>query len=219
MKFFHTLIFLLVILVGLTGGCNAKQNGSYQNVTSTKNITIDPIGNHTVGEIFYINGTTNIGMNDSLDIIVYYAEFDPSGRSSGFHQDLFIRAGDNNANFWSCNASAVPGIWTTQHPPGELKAGYPFPAEYEAVVTSNHYPDVKAQQFFYVLPNEEAIVRPTTISTKEILLSAQTSPAAMTVSPHPSHSPTKPAGISLFQDVLIAVIGLFCVMKIREYRR
>ena len=50
-------------------------NAENVNVTpvTTPFITIDPIGKHTIGDVFFINGTTNLPLSENLtiDIISY----------------------------------------------------------------------------------------------------------------------------------------------------
>jgi hypothetical protein len=47
------------------------QNGTYW-------IHIDPVGNKSAGDIFFINGTTNLNVGDAIHIEVYPADFKPS---------------------------------------------------------------------------------------------------------------------------------------------
>jgi hypothetical protein len=62
-------LVLVVILVSLA----IIPLVSAENVTpvTTPFITIDPIGNHTVGDVFFINGTTNLPVNDSLGLWIF----------------------------------------------------------------------------------------------------------------------------------------------------
>ena len=85
----HTkiLIFFCIVCVLLTTGCfsqNPNLNSSGSNGTNTPVLTvvptqcppasgnttpyiiINPIGNHTVGDVFEINGTTNLGVDSKI---------------------------------------------------------------------------------------------------------------------------------------------------------
>ena len=43
-------------------------------------ITIDPIGNHTIGDVFFINGTTNLAVfNESIDLQIETGNMNPGG--------------------------------------------------------------------------------------------------------------------------------------------
>ncbi|MDD1701458.1 MAG: hypothetical protein LUQ31_00570 [Methanoregula sp.] len=81
------------------------------NASEPYYITIDPIGNHTVNDVFFINGTTNLpsGTNFSIDIFKYGS--DPLISVSYFSSTIPVQSGKNGTNFWSCNIT--PTFWTT----------------------------------------------------------------------------------------------------------
>ena len=108
-------ILLLTIMVSIqiaaatdTGG----DNGINQtNASEPYYITIDPIGNHTIGDVFFINGTTNLPTTDNLIIMIGNRAYDPSGQSP--YYGFVIRnipilpfsQKSNGTNQWRVNVS------------------------------------------------------------------------------------------------------------------
>ena len=105
--------FLLVVIAeGATTGDNLTNLTPISTVSpAAPFITIDPIGNHTVTEVFFINGTTNLPAFENLNIYVGEDRFNPSGEGSSFSSTVPIQAGESGLNFWSCNIT--PTLWTT----------------------------------------------------------------------------------------------------------
>ena len=69
-RFYYAIIVVSIVLLLIpvtaanqnfssTGTANASSNTYYF-------ITIDPIGNHSVSDVFFINGTTNLPVGDTL---------------------------------------------------------------------------------------------------------------------------------------------------------
>ena len=106
------LAFLTVLLaVTIVIPMARADNGNVTPVT-TPFITIDPIGNHTIGDVFFVNGSTNLPVSDTLFILIdkYYS--DPSGERSRFESNITINQGENGVNYWFCNTT--PTLWVTQ---------------------------------------------------------------------------------------------------------
>ncbi len=59
-----TLFLVGVIIVPLVSAENVTPN-------TTPFITIDPIGNHTIDEVFFINGTTSLPANNELLLDIF----------------------------------------------------------------------------------------------------------------------------------------------------
>ncbi|MDD5187049.1 MAG: hypothetical protein PHF57_02450 [Methanoregula sp.] len=92
-------------------------SAEHDNVTpiTTSFITIDPIGNHTIGDVFIVHGTTNIPVSENLNISLivyalgYYnsAKYDPNNISTLYHRGYFkelkLTPGTNGINQWSEN--------------------------------------------------------------------------------------------------------------------
>jgi len=75
-------------------------------------ITINPVGDHTLDEVFFISGTTNLPVSSSpLILQIYSAAFNPGGSGCGYQSKVIIEPGVSGINTWSCNAT--PGLWQT----------------------------------------------------------------------------------------------------------
>ena len=136
---------------------------STYNVTGTSEfgieesyITIDPIGNHTLDEVFFISGTTNLPVSDTpllLQIANHW--FNPGGGGSFYQSNVTIVPGENGVNTWSCNAT--PGLWQTYGigPQSVISAGA-IQGEYLVTVVSTD-PDTSATAtgIFSLLPPED----------------------------------------------------------------
>jgi len=73
-------------------------------------ITIDPIGDHSFDEVFFISGTTTLPASGSpLRLQIYSAWFNPGGNGGGYQSSVTIEPGENGINTWSCNATT--SLW------------------------------------------------------------------------------------------------------------
>ena len=102
-------------------------------VNSTPFITIDPIGNHSIGDVFFINGTTNLPVSDSLIIFVSSVGNPPGGYGSSFQSTIPITPGENGINFWSCDVNTTAG-WLSFHGPHSPITQIAEPGGYGAFV-------------------------------------------------------------------------------------
>jgi hypothetical protein len=122
----------------------------YLTPASAPFITIDPIGNHNIGDVFFINGTTNLPATDIILISIWKSSFDPSGEGSYFQSNVTINQGKNGVNFWSCNTT--PNLWVTFLGPGggSTTSIADFkPDEYAAIVRSTD-DNVSQSQLFTI---------------------------------------------------------------------
>ncbi len=73
-------------------------------------ITIDPVGNQTLGDEFFINGTTNLPLNETIFVAIYPQQFCPGGGcGTTFESNRTVQPGKNGLNVWSCNVSTTSG--------------------------------------------------------------------------------------------------------------
>lgn len=118
---------------------------STYNVTGTSEfgitepyISIDPIGNHTIDEVFFISGTTNLPASGTpLNLKIYSAWFNPGGNGGGYQSNVTIKPGENGINSWSCNATT--SLWQSwgigPYPPVTSDA---IPGDYLVIVSSQN---------------------------------------------------------------------------------
>ena len=138
-----TLFLVGVIIVPLVSAENVTPN-------TTPFITIDPIGNHTIDEVFFINGTTSLPANNELLLDIFTSNMNPGGWGSAFSSNVSIQTGENGVNLWSCNATT--DRWVTF--PGPTPDA--VPGQYIVEVASFTEP-VVATQLFSLLPSESTI--------------------------------------------------------------
>jgi len=153
-KMVFTLIALFITGIIIIPIVVAKTTSTTSVVTPF--ITIDPIGNHTVDEVFYITGTTNLAVaNDSLYLQIESVNANPGGIGSFFWSNVSIHPGKNEINIWSINSTASQ--WETyamRSPPTSQGA---MPGEYTVMIVSPN-PNITAestQQFFLVSSGNE----------------------------------------------------------------
>lgn len=75
---FFVLVFLILIGCSQASSENAGGSAILANGTlipATPFITMDPIENHSIGDVFFINGTTNLPVSDNLTITIVYLPY------------------------------------------------------------------------------------------------------------------------------------------------
>ncbi len=119
---------LIIICILLVAGCTTTPvldnqtsivNASVTPVT-TQFITIDPIVNHTIGDVFFINGTTNLPVTENLTMAIEGIEFvkyisRTNTKSSGppplneyrYISDISISPAQPGTNRWSTNVTDI----------------------------------------------------------------------------------------------------------------
>ena len=169
---FHVFIIIIILMsIIYFPAINAenKTNGNdIINFTSTSTtpsatpfITIDPIGNHTVGDVFFINGTTNLpASNNSLAIQIAPANLNPAGWGPSYSSTVSVIKGENGVNIWSGNVTVGPG-WSVYPPEPNQSISESISEsvgisndEVEVFVSSS---DVFATQTFSLFPEEQNI--------------------------------------------------------------
>ncbi len=192
-------IILIVFLIGCVPVAsieNGYRGSDLANGTSTITIspadlyiTIDPIGNHTLGDIFFINGTTNLPVNVTkplyLSLDISTANGTPD-RSGSFYISIGkIQPGENGVNIWSINTTTTR--WATILGPDKIVSDNVTPGKYVASVYShNPYSYAEVSQSFFILAsvNEEILnqtstsIQPSTSQTAEPI-KRQSSPLSL----------------------------------------
>jgi hypothetical protein len=104
---FLAFFFLMIIIVPLV---SANDSNGTSNITPF--ITIDPIGDYVIGDIFFINGTTNLPVTEKLVGTIITTIFIPGGKSgtnypSAFLSDISIVSTSSDTNRWSVNVTDI----------------------------------------------------------------------------------------------------------------
>ncbi|MFA7695168.1 MAG: hypothetical protein WCX63_06510 [Methanoregula sp.] len=102
------LIVILLLIPACSGGSVPAQNGTA--LPAQPYITINPIGNHILDEVFFISGTTNLPASGSpLLLQIGSSWYNPGGNGGGYQSNVTIEPGENGINTWSCNATT--SLW------------------------------------------------------------------------------------------------------------
>jgi len=162
-------IILVAIIVSISMADAATSQAPF--------ITIAPIGNYTVGNVLYINGTTNLPVNATLSVFIYTSYYHPEYRGPpvpGYRlPNISIVSTPSGINLWSVNVTDI-GV-------SELPAEW---SPYILVVRNNN-DSVSAGQYLTVLPapNATQIIlttsHPELSPVRTILTTTQSSPLSM----------------------------------------
>jgi hypothetical protein len=192
MQAFKSILFIVILMVMITIPIVDAYN---VNVTpqTTPYITLNHVGNHTIGEVFLINGTTNLAPSGKPTIqLVIYALGYRSSRcfrdcgndlyGEGYVRNIAISEGINGTNQWSENITDLD--WRSNN-------------LYDIGVYST---TVGASEGFWIVPSNSINVPPVALTTASqsntITVSNQaTNPIPTTI---------KSSGF----DVLITMVGV-----------
>ena len=204
------LIVVMVILVGCIPVAGAETSTGGDNlinltVTSTSDptapfISIDPIGNHTIGDVFFINGTTNLPVSENLEVEIVTTLFIPGMESAdetypgADFLDIPIVSTQSGANRWSVNVTDIVII-------NDLPSRW---SPYVVIVQSKENSSVKApQQEFSLLPATNAT--PTTALQTTIQSPSPVLPTTSAV-PLPPTTQSFPLPVAMPIAILAAVV-------------
>ena len=113
-------------------------------------ITIDPIGNHTICDVFFINGTTNLPVGDILRIETLESPVKHQIFEWHLETNTSVQQGKSGVNIWSCNIS--PMLWKTYGASHDIRQ-FETGQRYIAVYPEDSFP----AQFAYIESNEFTI--------------------------------------------------------------
>ena len=169
-----------------------------QFLVETPVITINPIGDHAVGDKFTVTGTTNLAVGDNVLFTIYSSSFQPtdksaSGEFSGASGTVQVTQGTNGLNAVSFDVDA-----------STFK-----PDEYLVTASSVGLPGPGATgtALFNVLTAVPTTAPVTTVATQPVMTTVPTTIA--TQPPTQAPTPTKTASPGF--GALVAVIGLGAV--------
>ena len=156
----YVIIGLLSVVLIITSVPLVNASDLNSTPVSDPFITIDPIGNHTIGEVFFINGTTNLPITEKLSLYAY-----PSWDVRGVKRlkdpgivvgGIQVHSESNKVNYWSVNVTD----------------GYWLPSDFIVIVHSTSLEtNIKTRQIFSLYaPNDnltlnETIRQPSSLIT------------------------------------------------------
>ena len=228
----NSFLFLFMVCMVITPLVNAESISSHLNFSSpgTANassdthyfITIDPIGNHSVSDVFFVNGTTNLPVGDTLLVQGFIDQFRPGPNWGGsMYEYTSVEPGYGGVNVWSCNLTPV--LWKTFNG----YAGYTQDIRYffesdEYVVaisensTQHTSGTVYSNHFTISYMNSGATpnVSQTSIATETTTLLTSPSPVTVNTTPIPPTPPVPLSGI-----VSVAALTTMAVVWSKDKRR
>lgn len=206
------LIFLAILFPAIISFPIASAQDTNATPDTAPFITIDPIGNRTIDNIFFINGTTNLAASDeSLFLKIETTNFNPGGVGSYFSSNVSIQPGENGFNLWSCNATT--DRWVTFPVPGRQTplSGNVTSGEYVVQVISLGPSELDNSQTFFLLPSERNSTPGQTSASTTIQ-----SPSWGGADPQPLPTTTSPNGTPF--PWILSVMAIFVVILSRTLR-
>jgi len=141
-------------------------------------ITIDPIGDHTIGDIFFVNGTTNLPSTQKLTI--FFQRYDNFGGPHGKNTPSRLLAGPEisivstpQVNRWSVNITELAAnltnteyvVWISSPDVGASDVFTLYPANH--VTITNVPPSILQTTTQSHLPSQFAMNSATTIPSTQ----------------------------------------------------
>ena len=170
-------------------------------------ITIDPIGNHSVSDVFFVNGTTNLPVGDTL--LVEGSSYDvvPGRRwGSDISVTVSVLPGYDGVNIWSCNLSPI--LWNTwgsglTRPTHDIKYFYSGDSFFVRIWANRSPNDINELSNRFTISSVESGVLPAVSQTSiaPVTTTAPVSPGLTTVNAPPL-SPTPSVPLSGILPVL-----------------
>ena len=219
MNKFLSIIFLLVFILSPVATANSSSNNqsNFDSISINGSIdyyiNISPIGNHSVGEVIFINGTTDLPVSDNLSLDITPSRYNPSGHGASFTANVDIQKGIGGVNTWFCNITP-PIYWVPGHGFQQQTFTFQdFPSdEYGAVVESKNYHVMSVQQFTILSKNR--------LTTQLTISIPTTLPTTLSSSDRPTDL-TGPATTSLaaplsFLITTVALAGIVILIIVKK---
>jgi hypothetical protein len=218
---FEIFLVVVLLLIGCIPVVNAEKATSGTNLTNiTANstvypakpfITIDPIGNHTIGDVFFINGTTNlpVSQNLTIDIVSYKYimrphmknELGPGPHSSAYMKGIPISSAFPGTNRWYANVTDI----VKELESGDYLVQVDSQINESCNITGCRIPDVSTTAVFTLLPANTNI-KPTALQTTFQNSSTVQPQISATTVPHTTQSASLPLALPIVVFVVIVIL-------------
>ena len=194
--------------------CVSLASAESVNVTPATSpfITIDPIGNHTIGDVFFINGTTNLPVSENLTIEILdwswlltrhqkgeYMYQPPPGFYA-YILNISISSDKTGTNRWSANVTDIVK---------ELESREYYVAAYSPMNGSCNnpgclVPNAETPQLFTLLPANNRTTSTVLQTTIQNPSSVQSTTCTVIVPPMTQATPLPPVlSIAVFAALVI----------------
>ena len=184
-----------MVSIQIAAADTGENDGSNQtNASPSYYITLDPIGNYTLGNVLYSNGTTNLPVSDTLLGSIYTSRMGLVDKNTNVEYpgcllpDISITSISSGINQWSAK---VPGTCIR----GPLAEWSPY-----IVVVQNNNDSVSAGQYLTVLPTPNV-----TQTSVQISIPPTPLPNSTTL-PLPATTQSSPFSSSLPIAVIVAMV-------------
>jgi len=198
-------LLAIIFLFLCSAPVNAVDNSSI--AISDHYITIDPIGNHTIGETFFINGTTNLPVSENLTFQIVLVDWmqngnrmktssgdTPPGKGGTFHS-VPISPFLPGTNQWSVNVTGTVNV-----------SGEYFVDVFSYVNYTCGYacsvPEVDVYENFFLLPENNSHFSHTITQIPLVILP----PTSATLVTSPAQSTPLPLVLPIAAIVTIVVL-------------
>ena len=160
-------------------------------------ITIDPIGNHSVSDVFFVNGTTNLPVGDTLLVEGSSYDFVPGRRwGSDISVTVSVLPGYDGVNIWSCNLSPI--LWNTwgsgiTRPTHDIKYFYSGDSFFVHIWANRSPIDINELSNRFTISSEESGALPAVSQTSIALETTTILPSPSTVTVNTTPIPSTPS--------------------------
>ncbi len=170
---FEIFLVVVLLLIGCVPVVNAETVSSGTNLTNlTPNftvypaepfITIDPIGNHVIGNVFFVNGTTNLPVSEKITMSIGYLKYikqthpksdlGPPPNESAYVTAISIFPAQSGMNRWSANVTDI----TSGLKSGDYLVQVDSQINESCNITGCRIPDVSTTAIFTLLTANKSI--------------------------------------------------------------
>jgi hypothetical protein len=199
-----TILIIAIALGGIVPVSHAENSLNQTNSSGPYYITIDPIGDHTIGDVFFINGTTNLPVTEKLEggiaTTIFFTGMPHSqvNYPGAILPDIPIVSTPSGTNRWSVNVTDVV-VTNLNDQPGRW-------SPYVVTIQSKENSSIEAhQQEFSLLPATNATPTTALQTTIQSPSTVQTTTSAVPVLPTTRSSPL-PVALPIAVIAAIAIV-------------
>jgi len=218
---FEIFLVVILLLIGCAPVVNAENASSRTNLTNiTANstvypaepfITIDPIGNHVSGNMFFVNGTTNLPVSEKITMRIESlnyikqthpkSDLGPPPDESAYITAISISPALPGRNRWSTNVTDI----TTGMKNGDYLVQVDSQINESCNITGCRIPDVSTTAVFTLLTANNNI-KPNILQTTFQNSSTVQPPISASTVPHTTQSASLPLALPIVVFVVIVIL-------------
>lgn len=164
------LLLAMIIIVPIASAENITRGTNLTSLTLNSMvhpeepyITIDPIGNHVIGNVFFVNGTTNLPVSEKLTMSIEYLKYikqthsksdlGPPPDEGAYITAISISPALPGMNRWSANVTDI----TTELKSGDYLVQVDSQINESCNTSGCRIPDISTTAVFTLLPANKSI--------------------------------------------------------------